>query len=212
MEKEFNEQESLKLITNMITQAKERFQEKNADGIILWGYSIAILALANFVLLRVPDEGAKSFAYWVWACTIPLFAIHFFYKARKAGKAQVRNYIDRMVGYVWLAFFISIMVLVASIFALAIAFREYHAEVLFLLITPAIMGATGLCLFINGKLCRIRPFMYGAAVFWAGALLSVIAPIWNGQQSMQFLVLALCMIVGFIVPGYSLNHKTGKNV
>jgi hypothetical protein len=213
MEKEFNEQESLRLITNMITQAKERFQKKSGDGIILWGYSIAILALANFVLLQVLEEGLKTSAYWVWVCTIPLFIVNYFNEARKTQKTYVKNYINDMVGYVWLAFFISSLILVVSIFALAIIFREYHGGILFLIITPAIMGATGLCLFINGKLCRIRSLVYGAAIFWAGTLLSVaVLTVWKEQQGMQFLVLGFCMILGFILPGHSLNRKNKQDV
>jgi hypothetical protein len=213
MEKEFNEQESLRLITNMITQAKERFQRKNGDGIILWGYSIAILALANFVLLQVLEEGMRASAYWVWACTIPLFIVNHFNEARKAQKAHVKNYINDMVGYVWLAFFISTLILVVSTFVLAVIFREYHGGILFLIITPVIMAATGLCLFINGKLCRIRSLVYGATIFWTGALLSVaILIIWKEQQGMQFLVLSFCVILGFILPGHSLNRKIRQDV
>ena len=106
MEEKFNEQESLRLITEMIAQARERFQKRNANSIILWGYSIVILALANFALLQALDAGSKAYAYSVWLCTIPLFIVNYFNESRKARQSHVSNYIDHLVGCVWLAFFI----------------------------------------------------------------------------------------------------------
>jgi hypothetical protein len=212
MEKELNNQESLRLITDMIAQAKERFQKRNGNDIILWGYVIAILALANFALINLlPGEYAMQ-SYWVWMTTLPVFAVHYIRAAGKARKACVSNYIDTLVGYTWLAFYISNLVLVASVFVLAFAFRAWHGGVLFMAITPVIMGMTALCLFINGKAYRFRPFVYGAAAFWAGALVSALIPaVWKAQ-SLQFLVLALCMIAGFILPGHMLNHKMKQDV
>jgi hypothetical protein len=214
MEKAFNEQESLKLITDMIAQARERFQQRNGDGIILWGYSIMALALANFVLLQTLAGESKTYAYMVWLCVIPIFAAHYIYEARKAKtKAHAGNYIDNMIGYVWLAFFITNLILVASVFILACgALREYNGWTMFLIINPAVMSVVGLCLFINGKLCRFRPFVYGAVVFWAGALLSTLIMMLCGDQSTQFVILALCMILGFIIPGHVLNRKAGQDV
>jgi hypothetical protein len=212
MEKEFNEQESLRLITDIIVQAKERFQRRNGNNIILWGYSIAILALANFVLLQVLNGEGRSFAYCVWICTIPLFIANYLNEGRKAQKAHVKNYIESIIGDVWLAFFISNLILVASVFILSEIFRAHHDGTVFLLITPTLMSITGLCLFINGKIYRFQSFVYGAIVFWAGALLSVSSSaVWK-MQDLQFLILTLCMIFGFILPGHILNRKVKQDV
>ncbi|MDR1557036.1 MAG: hypothetical protein LBS88_08415 [Tannerellaceae bacterium] len=211
MEKELNKQESLQLITDMIAQARERFQNRSGDGIILWGYVVAILALANFVLLQVLEGEQVNYSYWVWMCTIPVFVVNYIREAGKAKKAYVRNYIDSIIGYVWLAFFISNLILIASVFILAITFQDYHGGILFRLITPMIMGMTGLCLFINGKAYRFQPFVYGAILFWTGALVSaLIQVVW--AYSLHFLVLALCMIPGFILPGHILNRKARQDV
>jgi hypothetical protein len=212
MEKEFNEQESLKLIADMITQARERFQKRNGHSILLWGYSIAILALANFVLLLALEGGAKVYSYYVWCATVPLFVVNYMNEARKAGKTQVRNYVDNLIGYVWLAFFISCVVIITSVFAFAGMFEAYHGKVVFLLINPLIMGITGLCLFINGKAYRFPPFAYGAVAFWAGSLLSVAVLAASTEPGLQFLLLTLCVLVGFILPGHRLNRKVKQDV
>jgi hypothetical protein len=212
MKNEMNEQDSLRLIADMIAQAKERFQKRNGNSIILWGYAIMILALANFVLLKVLDSEHATLSYCVWIATIFLFAGGYAAEARKAKKACVKNHIDNLVGNVWSAYFISNMVVLTSTFMLAIALRAYHGATLFLLIMPAIMTLTGLSLFVNGRAYRFRPFLYGAICLWLGALLSgVVVAVWK-DQSLQFLVLALCMIAGFILPGHLLNRNSRRDV
>lgn len=212
MEKNFNEQESLRFITGMIAQAKERFRTRNGNSVILWGYSILILAVANFVLLQVLYGERGAYAYCVWLCTIPLFAVNYIYEARKARKAHSSSYIDSLTGYVWLAYFISNLVLIVAVFVLAVAYWASGGWVLFQMIHPIVMATTGLCLFINGKLYRFRAFVYGSVVFWAGALLSAtMVHVWD-IQGFQLLVLALCMIPGFILPGHILNRKSRQDV
>jgi hypothetical protein len=213
METNFNEQDSLRLITEMISQARSNFQRKNGRSILLWGYAIAILALVNFALLRILEGQQQLWgSYWVWTLTIPLFIANYMYEAKKAKKALVKNHIDRMIGYVWLAFFISNLIFIASVFILTIGFHTPHIRVLYLLITPVILAFTGLCVFVNGKLCRFRPYVYGGVVFWAGALLSVLVLLVWPQQSLQYIVLSLCMIGGFIIPGHLLNDKEKQDV
>jgi hypothetical protein len=212
MEKNFNEQESLKLIANMIAQAKDRFQKRNGNSIILWGYSIMILALVNFALLQILDAASGAYAYSVWLCTIPIFIANYLNEARKSRQAHASNYIDKLAGYVWLAFFISVLILTAAISILAGAILSPHAGLLFHLITPLIMGITGLCLFVNGKIYRFQAFVYGSAVFWTGALFSVFIPVVWKMQGLQFVALAICMVFGFILPGYMLNRKANQDV
>ena len=63
------------------------------------------------------------------------------------------------------------------------------------------------------KACRFKPFLWGAVGFWIGAVVCVFFTYFvlkNG--TIQFLVLALCMISGFVIPGYQLNKKAKENV
>lgn len=212
MKEDLNRQESLRLIADRIARAKDRFRKRNGNGILLWGYSIATLALANFALLQVLAAEEKGLAYCVWLCTIPLFIAHYLNEKRKSREAHVENFIDRLTGHLWLAFFVSALVLTASAFALSWIFRGYGGEAALLFISPAIMSITGFGLFVNGRLYRFRPFVYGAAAFWASALLSAVLPtVWR-EEGVQFLVLAAGMIAGFILPGHRLNRKARQDV
>jgi hypothetical protein len=204
MEKKFDEQDSLRLISEMITQARRSFQKGSGNGIILWGYSIAALAILNFVLLR-----CTPLAPWVWVLTIPLFIGHYFYEWRKRTQALVKNSINKMIGNVWLAFFVSLMLLVAMLSMMAAA---SDTTLFYAFISPVAITLSGLCLFISGKIMRFRPFVYGALVFWLGSVASVlIIPIWK-LQSPQFLILAACMLLGFVIPGHLLNRSVREDV
>ena len=83
----------------------------------------------------------------------------------------------------------------------------------FAAITPIIMLMTGMAEFAMAKACRYKPFIWGAAGFWIGAVLCVLFTyilVRNG--SIQFLILAACMILGFVVPGHKLNKLAKNNV
>ncbi len=206
MENKFNEQESLKLITEMIAQARSNFQKGAGNGMIFWGYIIAILAFINYILLVIFKD---SCAYWVWALTIPVFIVHTIIENKKSKRDLVITHIDRVIGDVWIAFFISAIVVVISIYSLAFGLDTYY---LFLLITPAIMTMSGLSIFITGKLCRFKPYVYGGFCFWLGTIISAALPLLTHRQDIQFLVLAICMIVGFVIPGHMLNRKAEHDV
>jgi hypothetical protein len=128
---------------------------------------------------------------------------------RKEKKEMVKNQINSAISNVWLAFFIAVLVFVASVFVIAFTFE---AAIMFLIITPGISTMSGLALFTTGKVCRFKPFVYGAFVFWVGAVVCAFIPmIWH-LQSLQFIVLSLCMLTGFVIPGHILNRSADRDV
>lgn len=207
MEKKLNEQESLQLITEMIAQARSNFQKGAGNGMIFWGYTIAVLALANYLLLLLFDNNYQ--VYWIWGLTVPVFIVHTLIERRRSKKELVVTHIDKVIGDVWIAFFISALVAIVSINCLANGLKGYY---LFLLVTPAIMCMCGLSVYVTGRMCRFKPYVYGGFCFWAGAIISAVLPIFSFGQGVQFLVLAVCMILGFVVPGHSLNRKANDHV
>jgi hypothetical protein len=207
MENQFNEQESLQLIKEMITQARTTFQKGRGDSLVFWGYFIAVLALANFILLRIFEN--QSWVFWVWALTLPVSIVNAVIGHRKEKKALVKNHINSLIGYIWFAYFITIVCFLMSIFAIAFGLE---VKILFLLINPVIIGMSGLALFVTGRVCRFQPYVYGAVLFWTGAVVSAFIPVVFGRIDYQFVVLALCLIMGFVIPGHILNSKTDTNV
>jgi hypothetical protein len=78
----------------------------------------------------------------------------------------------------------------------------------FYLINPIILLFTGIGEFVTAKMCRFRLFLHGAIASWIGSLACALAIIlFDGDGVLvQFIILAACMIIGFVIPGYKLNR------
>lgn len=207
MEPKFTEQDSFKLINEMIAQARDNVQTNSGKILVFNGYIISLLAIANIVLLHLLPEPVYSF--WIWALVYPFTFIYMFLEKKKEKPAIVRTYIDRIVAKTWRAFGISVIVLLASIFLCVFIFESWLFCVL---ITPVILVLTGLAQYVTGHTCRYTLFIRAAYIFWGGALLSVISYLLMQSQDLPFLILAVCMVIGFVIPGHNLNQKAKQNV
>ncbi|MDR2496589.1 MAG: hypothetical protein LBD21_05630 [Tannerellaceae bacterium] len=206
MNQEFNEHDSLRLITQMIRQAKIDLQKGSGNQILLWGYSIAAIAIINFALVQI--YGSRNAAiYAVWALCIPLLGLSMLLRRRKSIERTAVSRIGSMIASVWNACSISLGVIICIFYTIA---AGSGAGEHFALIVPVIMAVTGLALFATGRICRFRPCIYGSAVFWAGALACAILTAGLHRHDLHLLVLAACMAAGFVVPGHLLNRYVGQ--
>lgn len=203
MENNFNEQDSLKLINEMITQARNNFRKGAGSNTIFWGYVITILAMSNFILSYILEP--PYYSNWVWILTIPVFIGNYWYNYRKDKEAEVVTHLDRVVNTIWLGFFISNVLFVGTVFFIAITQKT---GIPFLFITPIIMIMVGLALFVTAKVCRFKPYLYGACIFWLGAVLCALVE----GVNFDFIILSVSMILGFVVPGHILNQKAESDV
>ncbi|MDH6355932.1 putative membrane protein [Dysgonomonas sp. PH5-45] len=206
MEKTFTEKDSLNLINEMILQARNNFRKDSATAIIVSGYSVAAVAILNFVLLHVIEPSYLSFHVW-WLMII-LWLVTIYINHSKDKQTLVKTHIDRIISNVWRGFALSVVVLMATIFGIAFATNNWSIA---LGITPAILILTGFAQYITGIVCRFRPYVSGGCVFWLGALATVGSYFLN-MAELQFIILAVCMILGFVVPGHLINKKAKENV
>lgn len=207
MEKKWNEEESLRLISEMIAQAKNNLRQEDAFSYLLIGYGLVITSVLDAILLHLLNP--SYLAHWSWALMAPVI-FYSFYKGRKDDRqAAVRTHIDAIIGGVWRAFMwaMGIMFLLLSGFSLVL--NDWN---LMQLITPAILTLTGFAQFITAVACRYKPFYWGAAVFWIGALACLFYFYLTDEDSGQYLIFALCVVGGFILPGHQLNRKAKQNV
>jgi hypothetical protein len=124
--------------------------------------------------------------------------------------AIVKTQIDGIISYIWKGFGISISVLLCILFFMA--YLDTWNWRYFSAINPTIMVMVAMAQFGMAKACRYKPFFRGAAFFWIGAILSTISTYVIGDGSIQFLILAVCMLTGFVIPGHQLNQLAKKNV
>ncbi len=206
MEKDFNEQDSLRLINEMITRARNNFQEGSVKSSIFSGYFVAATAIANYALIHLLDNPNGSF--WIWTLMIPMMIISSFIDRKRDSEPFAKTHIDKIITKTWKAFAISVGILLASIIGASYAIKSPYLGIL---ITPAILTMMGAAQYVTSIACRFKPYSYGALVFWGGALLCT-ATYFTGQGDLQFIVLAACAILGLSMPGHFAIKKAKQNV
>jgi len=208
MEKDFSEQDSLRVINQMIAQVNSNIQIKAASSMVMAGYTVASVAILNIILIHTLDNPDMSF--WIWGLMLPYAIIQHFIEKKKDKKAIVITYMDKIVGKVWQAFTFSVIVLLIVIFGMTHIYDTWLFSVLF---TPVILTLTGLAQYATAATTKFKPFLWGAITLWTGAILCMLLlPLFERNVEIQFVLLAISMIMGFSVPGHQLNKKAKKNV
>jgi uncharacterized membrane protein len=207
MDTKLTEQQSLALINEMINRARHNVRKGAASSIILNGYAVAGIAIVNFLLLRLLPAEALNYSFFIWCLMIPVGVLDRYVDRRVDKQSLVKTEIDYIISSAWRGFVVSIVGLLIAIFTIGFFFRAWQV---FFLITPTIMLMVAIAEFVMAKACRFKPFFLGAVSFWTGAMLCLalfflpeLSPLMG--RDWQFIILAACMIAGFIIPGYKLN-------
>ncbi len=206
MEKKFTEEDSLKLINQMIVQVNSNIQKGAANSMILAGYSVAATAILNLVLLHVLPNPNMSF--WVWTLMIPLFIVAKIMGSKQDKQAIVKTHIDKIIGKTWESFAYGVAILLIILFGMS-----YHFKAPFMVLTtPVILTFMGLAQYITATASKFKPFYWGVIAFWTGALLCLLVEVFFPVTGVHFIILAICTIIGFVLPGHILNSKAKKDV
>lgn len=207
MEDKFSEQDSLRIINEMISQAKNNIQTDHGLSMIVAGYSTAFVAILDFILIHTLNN--PLLANWIWLLMIPMYLVLFFLRKSKEKRAVVKTHIDKIIESVWVAFVISVICFLITVFGSIYLLNTWKPTIL---ITPIMLILVGMAQFSVAAACRFKPFYYGAFVFWGGTIVSLLSILLLGRGDVQFIILAACMILGFCIPGHSLSNKVKKNV
>ena len=178
-------QESLNIITEMINNAKGNARE-NSVYFLLWGTVIAVANLGMFTLIKLN----YPYPYIVWLIIIPawLFTMVTGYKQGK--KARVTSHFDRITAWLWFSFGICILTLIP--FGRMIDWQ----------LSPVIMLISTVPTIVSGVIIKFRPLIIGGISFWLFGILCFLAP-----QPWQFVLSAIAVIVGYLIPGVMLRSK-----
>lgn len=190
-ETNLSEKDSLKLITDMITLAKGNANQ-SFFHIILWGWVIIAISLAQFLMIRYTDWGSASVS--VWLLTIPAGVVSFVYGYTQRKKEKHHSFIDSIYAWIWIAFIISLVLV------LLISFRKM------VIITPLVLVIAGAATFLSGKVIRFNPLIWGGIAFWVWSLVA-----FGLQNELNLLINAVAIFTGYIIPGYMLKSKLKKN-
>ena len=192
--------ESLMIIEQMISRAKDE-EKDSGKGWIIWGWMLIAASIGHYVMIISGIRGSGRI--WIVFGVIGLLLMGYtiYRRHTRPGIVAVRTYTGELVNKIGDAFFISLIVSVVG----ATTTGQFTTGVNFgyLLLLYAFW------LYIHGAAFRFDAMKYGAYVNWLGAI-SIF--IWYRELGRHVLLVhALCVFLGYIIPGYIAQRKFGQN-
>jgi hypothetical protein len=192
-EKELSPQESLDLISKMISKTKDSVAD-DSFYFLFWGWLVFACCISQYVL-KIYFHYPNHFAVW-W--TMPLGGIiTAIYGSRQSRVKKVKSFVDEALGYLWIAVALSFMVLViinmlSSNAIWQTAFTYY-----------ILLYAIGT--FVSGSLIRFKPLIIGGAINFVLAAVSI-----KFSYDNQLLIGGLAILISYIIPGHLLRIRYKK--
>ncbi|MDX1905888.1 MAG: hypothetical protein SF053_02570 [Bacteroidia bacterium] len=180
------EQESLRLITEMIDTARNRIRRGEGNISMVWGYVVMAASLLHFGIDRM---GYPAQAPYAWLLIFIGMAYSVIFSILQHRKDRTVTHIDRILDHLWLGFTICMV----TIGALGSQLGTYSFTLIELLY--------GLTLFVSGAAFRFQPLSWGGVWCWIAAIGSLFVPF-----PYHLLILA-ASVLGYIIPGWLLNRK-----
>lgn len=186
MDKEFSEQESLRLIAQMINKAKCDYLDTGISA-LLWGSIITFCALVTFADYYIGWE----WLYGVWFLTIAAVIPQVVISGRERKMRKHRAYEDDLMGGIWISFGISTFLL--SYFTNMWHFAQPNS--LFLMLY-------GIPTFASGYGRRFKPMIIGGIACWMFSILCTFV-----RAPYQMLFVAAGAQLAWFIPGLILRKR-----
>lgn len=209
-EKQLTEKESLDLIAMMINKAKDSYHDTGI-GAMMWGTLIAVCSLVRLAEIqfdfRLPFD--------IYLLTILAIVPQIFITIREKKERKVKTYDEIYMDYLWLAFGISIFLMIFIVNAVfnvwepvvhnyskvsgdsMSGFREFVAP-LFLLLY-------GLPTFVTGAACKFKPMLWGGLLCWACCIITIYTTI-----KIDLLLTAFSAVFAWLIPGIIMEREYRK--
>ena len=189
-QKELSQEESLRIIQGMIALAKSKINETGFH-FMLWGSLVIAASISQYVMIH---NGMGNASNWVWfimsVIGVPIAIV---YERRRNKEGKTTGKFDKMYGYLWMGFGITLFVTIY----VSIAHQVNPIPFILLLI--------GLATFVSGAIYQFAPLIIGAVVFWiTAAICNLFA------QTDQLLVYSAAIFIGYIIPGIILWKRSKK--
>jgi len=187
-EKQLTQEESLRIIHEMITAAKS---DVKADAFIflLWGYLVFVASISQFILAIMNVEHNDI----VWLLMPIGVVITIIYSFRKKRNEKTKTHVSEFLKYIWIAF--------GSAMGVIMCFHSWgQGQIL-----PLIMTLYGVGLFISGGALKFTPLIIGGIFCWLCAIVG-----FRVEVLYQLLVIAAAVLGGYIIPGHLLKMNNRK--
>lgn len=190
MDTNLTQQQSLKIIQEMIATSKNNLKD-NSFFYLLWGWLVLVASLTHFTLLQI----GWSHPYIVWPVLMTLGAVVSVIAGYRLGKkAKVMSHVDKMIIYLWYGFLAVMSILIAMAIVGKISWTMLY---------PVIIALYGLGTFVSGGVLKFKPLIVGGVVCWIISVAAFFTP-----PLYVLLLIALSVIIAYLVPGYLLKAKS----
>ena len=187
MEENFSNEQSLKLINEMILKAKNSHYESGI-GPLLWGSVIFVCSIVSFIQLEYNIDIGFDIWWLTFIAVVPQVYITIKSKKRK----NFKGYNDTAMNYVWMTFAISIALLIHYN-----AHLNHSGESV-----PLFLILYGIPTIITAGVKNFKPMLYGGIVCWLAAIITVYTDL-----KTDLLLMALSALCAWFIPGIILRRR-----
>ena len=189
-EENFSEQDSLRLINEMITKAKRSYVTKGVASVV-WGVLIMACSLLTWAELQF--NWYPGFDVWLLVFLALIPQIFFSVKEKKTRKFTGHDEVTAR--YVWTAFAV-------AIFLTTFYDTRYGSNES----TTLFMMLYGIPTFITGGMFNFKPMIIGGLLCWIFSAISVYTP-----ASVDMLLMAASGLFAWLIPGIILWNRYQQN-
>jgi hypothetical protein len=184
-ETELTKEQSLELITSMISRAKNDYYDSGISA-LLWGSIIIFCSLATYA-----NHWLKWAALdYVWFLTVAAVVPQVIISIREGKRRGYKSHESHMIGGIWLSYAIAIFLFSYIDYVLNIP-RD----------VPIYLTLFGIPTFATGVGRRFKPMLIGGIACWVLAVLSLYTP----DHYVVFLMAGGALLAWFI-PGLILRN------
>ena len=194
-EKRLSEQDSLKIIQQMIQTTKQE-QKGDGKGWILWGW--LLFAASVLTYLNLKTQWFSNYFFWnvfgIASLLLLLFSIIrtlFFKKTSK-----VKTYTAELFHKLNIGFFISLLLIIMAI----------NRGVSPVLGFSLLLGLYGFWILIYGAGLNFKPSIIGAYITWSFAFAGLFVETFDWTMIFH----AMAVLLGYIIPGHIANIEFNK--
>jgi hypothetical protein len=191
-EKNFNEETSLELISQMITNSRQKLERGNGIPFLIWGYTTFFVSLLVYFFINATGDYHYHFLWFL----IPVIgSIGMFISNRSKIKStgHVLNFIDRGIRNIWL------VIGIAS-FLISVGAFFFRLPVLFIMLLLMGIGTA-----LTGLTIKFKPVVLSGFIGMASCIMPYVL-----RGSEQILVFGVIYLIMMIIPGHILNYNGRK--
>ncbi|MCD4695397.1 MAG: hypothetical protein K8S16_04070 [Bacteroidales bacterium] len=190
MENQLNEQQSLKIIQEMIATSKNNMKD-NSFFYLLWGWLVLGASLIHFGLMQIQWD----YAWLPWPVMMTIGGIASGIAGYRMGKnAKVISHVDKMIMYLWWSFLVVLFIILFAAGLQKITWYMSHSLIIVMY---------GLGTFVSGGVLKFKPLMIGGIACWIIAVISFFT-----EPQYVLLLIALSIVIAYLIPGYMLKAKS----